>query len=283
MNNKKRYTEEEIDFIKKNYPLYGPKYCGKILNKSEGALYAQANRMKLKKIGVNKHPSMQKINPEQFWNINKTEVAYILGYLWADGSIIYRKNKTCNYYGIRLEINSEDANDIEQYMNSLGSWAKVVRKRNENWKETTTFSTNSRDIYEFLRENDYLTKSLSEPTKILARLPDKLKPYFWRGFFDGDGSLGFAPDKNKHWKSLQFSSSYEYKWLEIINLFSELKIESFNLSKYIHPKTEHKASKITVSSKDGISKMIKYLNKSVIGLSRKTNKMKEFYIRFGEN
>jgi len=275
------YTENELNYIQKNYPKYGAKYCSLYLNRNEDAVQAQAARMGIKKIGYEKHYSMQKINPEQFLDIKKPEVAYFLGYFWADGYINYRKNKTSNCYTVAIEIISEDASDILTYINKLGKWNLQKRKRNETWKETTTINVNSKDLYNFLYENDYNSKSISEPSKILSKIPENLKPYWWRGYFDGDGSLcvGINKNSNKKFRSLQFSSTYKFEWRELVNLFSLLSINNFTI---FNQKTKlgHKSSKINIFQKKLIETFINYLFQSKIGLKRKTNKMHEFLKNF---
>lgn len=44
----KKYTENDIEFIKNNYPKYGSKYCAKVLNRSESAI-----NKKIKKLNLN--------------------------------------------------------------------------------------------------------------------------------------------------------------------------------------------------------------------------------------
>ncbi len=39
------------------------------------------------------YPSKYYINSEQFINVTKAETAYILGLIWADGHLIYKKIK----------------------------------------------------------------------------------------------------------------------------------------------------------------------------------------------
>ena len=271
------YTLQQEQIIRDNYSDFGPKYCGKLIGKHPEAVGAKARRMGIQKVGHRKHPTMQKINPEQFWSITKPEIAYFLGYFWADGNIIYQKIRTSNSYAICMEIASEDANDIMPIMNNIGQWAINSRKRQKNWKETTTFSTNSKDIFEFMFAHDYKTKSFSEPTKILEKIPESLKPYWWRGYFDGDGSL-YISEKGRS-KCLQFSSTFNYKWIETIKLFKELLIDNQSIFE-AESKLGHKSSKISLFSKDSIHKLISYLRKSNLGLKRKTLKMEEFYKRF---
>lgn len=276
------YTEKEKEILNLNYPLYGPLYCSKLLNRDQNAIYAQAKRMGLKKIGHDKHPSMQKINPEQFWNISSPEVAYFLGYFWADGNIIYKKNKTCNMYKIAFEITSQDASDIMPVMKSLGNWSILTRKRKSNWKETTIFSTNSKDLYNFLFKHDYKTKSFSEPTKILSKIPENLKPYWWRGFFDGDGSLSFS--KTEKNKILGFYGTHQYKWLELKKFTKELKISNICIYDGVS-KLGHKKSVVHIYRSFDIKILCDYFLalKPELALKRKTIKMKEFLKRFHFN
>jgi len=274
-----KYTDKDLEFLRLNYPDYGPKYCGTVLGRDENNIQTKAKRMGLKKIGVKKHPSMQKVNPLQFLDIKTKEVAYFLGYFWADGTISYRKNKTCNNYTIAMEICAEDATDISDVVNVLGSWSKVNRKRCESWKETTNINTNSKDIYEFLKEHDYGDKSFCEPTKILNAIPEQLRHYWWRGYFDGDGSLAYADFDEGRWKALQFSSTYNYAWTELVKLCKDLEIKGFFIQNTISKKG-HKSGKLTIGQIEEIKKFINFLLKSDIGLRRKTQKLNGFFARF---
>lgn len=42
-----KYTDEEIEFIINNYPIYGSKYCAKVLNRSENAINKKIKKMNL--------------------------------------------------------------------------------------------------------------------------------------------------------------------------------------------------------------------------------------------
>lgn len=281
MSNK--YTELEEEIIKNNYEKYGPKYCAVLLNRDEDAIYAKAKRMNIKKNGRRKHPSMQKINPEQFWNIKSKEICYLLGFLWADGYIDYRKNKTSNCYKISLEIKSQDMSDVKHIFDSLGEWAFSQRKRKE-WQETTTMSTNSQDIYTFLKSVGYDSKSDIEPTFILEKIPENLKVYWWRGYFDGDGSISFGEYPAK-WKSLQFCASFNYEWKELKKLLEQLDIKKYNIVNCMSKELPvmHRSSKFIIQNKKEIIKFINFLSKSEISLKRKTERMNAFLTRYNKN
>ncbi len=272
------YSVKDEEFLIKHYPIYGPKYCASVLGRDPEAIGTKARRMNLKKQGRAKHPSMQKINPEQFTNIRSPEIAYLLGYLWADGYIHYSVNKTSHRYAIVLEIVSEDAKDLSPILTKTGQWGQTARKRKDNWRETTSFTTNSKDIYEFLFINDYKSKPTAEPTKILSQIPNHLKHYWWRGYFDGDGYISFAEPGKGRWKGLGFSSTYGFEWKELINLFQSLDINNYSLTNSEHKTKKHRSSKISLQNNNNIILFSRFLLQSEIGLSRKTNKLKEFIL-----
>lgn len=76
-----KYTQEEIDFLKENYPKYGARYCQKFLkNRNLDAIQATALRYGLNTEFKVIHPNLQNISTSQFLNIVDKEVAYFLGY-----------------------------------------------------------------------------------------------------------------------------------------------------------------------------------------------------------
>ncbi len=272
------YSNEEISFIKENYPKYGPKYCAIQLNRDADAVCIFAKRLGIKKNGFNKHPSLQKVNPEQFWNITTPEVAYFLGYFWADGYINYKMNKTSNCYIVAMEIITEDMQDIWPHLHKIGKWHTSKRQR-KDWKPISMMGTNSKDLYEFLEQNGYKSKSNEGPDKILAKIPENLKACWWRGYFDGDGSLSFGDRLGDKWKSLQFSSTYNYDWTYILTYLKNLGISNPRVRQEISKKG-HKCSKLSLYRTKDIKIFTEYLLRSHIGLSRKTNKIKDFLNRF---
>lgn len=223
----KKYTVKEIDFLKKNYPLYGSKYCANILKRKESAIYAKANKIGLKRTNRPKHDMFKSVSVKQFQNITNFEVAYFLGFFWADGYIKHYISNNINNWKIVLEINKEDAENIEKLMTNIGKWAIFKRKRKRSWKETWSYSTNNEILYKFLENNDFNKKSNCEPTKILNQIPCNLHCYFWRGFFDGDGSCC----KNGKRFNLKFSRTYNSNFLELQKKLLELNIKKFYLYK----------------------------------------------------
>ena len=241
-----KYTEDEIEFLKENYPKYGSSYCKNFLRgRSTSAITATANRIGLRIQNKSTHPSMEKVDMSKFYNIVDEHVAYFLGYMWSDGYIRqYTSNSTLNSK-VSLEICADDAEKILPIMNSITDWSIHKRKRKDSWKETWTFSKNNLKLYSFLEENDFRYKSNEEPSKILFRIPNNLNNYFWKGVIDGDGSIGFC-GKNCYF---EIAGTYDYKYSEVIKKFTELGITKYSIYKSIS-KRGHKSSVIKIYGKE---------------------------------
>jgi len=169
-----------------------------------------------------------RINFDDFKNINKKEIAYILGLLWADGHVSFANNKAKTpivKHSSKTDDNqtfktilqfSGDWNTFE--CNNIGSYAKTPRKISINW-------VSSRVLGEFLIENDYRNKTNS-PELILNKIPEQLKVYWFRGFFDGDGSVTI---KNKGHHSIAFTGNKNQDWYFITELFNNIGIKNFKI------------------------------------------------------
>ena len=70
----------------------------------------------------------EKINCEDFVELNDKYIIYILGFLWGDGYISNLKNKHKNY-NVGLEISSKDFKDISNIFLKIGNWNIYHRKR----------------------------------------------------------------------------------------------------------------------------------------------------------
>lgn len=145
----------------------------------------------------------------------------------------------------------------------LGKWSKQIRKRG-NWKETTSYVTNNKELYMFLEDNGYKDKSKLDSDKIINLIPKSLVNYFWKGYIDGDGSIG----KCGRGSFFEISSSYDYSYESIKKLFKELNINKFNVYKSIN-KENHKHSAIKVYGKEILKLKSIFID---YGLLRKTNK-----------
>lgn len=282
----KRYTEEEIIFLKTNYPKFGGSYCSLHLNKSKNSILSKVKRLNLYldddiKSKIKSNNSLEWYNKidnnsynvgyEQFKDIKIPEIAYILGFIWSDGS--FNKNKYHN--DIRIENVRVDLDQIKYIFDKVGKWGYYSRKR-KNRQETAIIKTSNRPLLEYLYSLDYNKKSFASPDKILKKIPDELKIYFFRGIIDGDGCFY----NGKKLKLFSVTSTIEQDWKYFEDLFNILNVE------YKIRRKEHKnkngiishSSLIEVSGINRIAKIGNYIYQNFendnIGLKRKYDKYK---------
>lgn len=151
-------------------------------------------------------------------NVNEKS-AYLLGFLWADGCI-YTKRKYS--YLIQISIITEDMKYLIPILKSLGEWNyNSYKPKNPKWKEKTTASIYSKTLTSYLLNNGFDNKE--NPHSILSTLPENLHKYFWRGLFDGDGTVGLTLKSY----SCSINSSYNQNWELLENLCKRLDIKYF--------------------------------------------------------
>jgi hypothetical protein len=275
----KRWTEEEIIFLKENYPIKGSGYCANMLNRDNQSVMKKAHYFG---ISVNKdvrfinNSTAQlkyqsersndsfKVNIEHFLNIDKPEVAYLLGFLWADGYVVRNE--------VRLEIVKTDMDNIKHILDSIGTWIYSDRQR-KNWKMVSRAITSNKRLVEFLKDHDYGAKSKVSADKILTKIPNELKHYFFRGLVDGDGCI----ETNRIRSSI--SGTFEQDWTYIYQLCHELDIIPKN---YRYKNKElHSHSVIDFNGVNAIKFCDYIYSDKLFGLTRKYNsylKMKEYYM-----
>jgi len=151
-------------------------------------------------------------------------------------------------------------------LNSFGNWRCSTRSRKLGVKqfELTTIRVNDKNIKNFLIDNDYDKKSLVSPTKIINKIPNSLRNYFFRGLIDGDGCFC---SKNRNYFSL--TGNINQDWCEVERLLNEININHYKLSKKIRKTGD--SSFIVISNRNDIIKVGDYIYGAYdnIGLYRK--------------
>jgi hypothetical protein len=213
---KYNWSEKEIAFLKENYPKMGRYYCSNELNiPLEKIVY------KIRKLGLKKDSSL---NVESFFNIRDAEMAYILGFMWSDG-YVSNDGRHFSVGGVENDISK-----IEWLFDKYGNWCKHYDDRSKyGWQNTLTIIGSNVNIHSFLIDNDYQNKSYMSADKILNKIPDNLKNYWFRGLIDGDGCFYI----NKTGKVGQFTitSTYEQNWFYFEKLCEDLEIK-YKISKF---------------------------------------------------
>lgn len=148
-------------------------------------------------------------------NFNKVsipEAAYALGLIWADGTI--------TKYKVSINLVQGDMEEIKPIFYKIGNWKNrlFISKTYAEWKPQIFLEAYSKKLSEFFIENDFLIKTYVAPSKILSKIPENLKHYFWLGFFDGDGCLCISKRSHK----LTLAASVNYDWGESVKLFNKI-------------------------------------------------------------
>lgn len=275
---KTKWTEKEIKLLTNNYSEKGLQYCLTIINRPKssisdkaGQLGLKVNKESLRQIkklalkGINKKTtdSIFNVDHKQFEYVDKKELAYLIGFLWADGYI--GANKEGKDRSLWMYLIEEDMKTLKQTFDKIGKWNYYQRLQKHGKPQIGMFVSNS-----FLCDilNKYNFSKKLEGTNILETIKEELHSYFLLGLIDGDGN--FFSIKNKIY-TFNIVSGYEQNWEFIENLFNKLNIK-YCIQRLIQ-KNGHKFSRIIISNKEGIIKLGEYIyknyNQDKIGLNRK--------------
>lgn len=252
------FSSFEEKFITENYPLYGSKYVLKNLNISELKLesFVQFNELKIRR---------EKIDI----NLNNKYLCYILGLIWADGSVAGDGNR------ISIKMAENDLLNIKWIFDKICNWKmSIFKKRKKNWKNTIRLSLNNRTFKEFLIENDYDKKSYVSPNKIMSLIPPKKIKYFIRGIFDGDGCFFLKKYKDGTQRLATITSTYEQDWRYMKKIAKIIGCKYYIVKVINNKKKNHKSSYFKVSS-GHIIRFGNYIYADFFGLERKYKKFIE--------
>ena len=275
------WTEDELKFLEENYPKYGTKYCMEELGYTKSKIQNTTHKLGIKLLPnvksklLSKLPSKCNINPELFHKLKDKEVVYLLGLMWADGFMYQSPSKHVSNLGFTMV--KEDLEIIKTSIDTIGKWNYHERKQtNPKWKPSMNVITNNKRIFDFLVEHDYDKKSHVSADKILSKIPNNLKHYFFLGLIDGDGCFyHYVPENGSTLRQFALASTYEQDWSYFETLCSELDIK-YKVKRNKGEKSS--SSYIRITNKGGIKKLGDYLYQNIkednIGLIRKYEKLK---------
>lgn len=231
MSNKiKIFQDDEKSLIHEFAPIFGVAWCAKKLNREPKEIRSYIRKNKhLRPISISDLNMTNLIT--RYADIWNPHVCYILGLIWADGTLFPACKGSPNY-NIKFSIKIEDAREIFHCLDHF-DWMvwKILetpaRKYVKNGKTTISTKMGLCCLYDryfgkFLLENDYKIKSGASADKILKLIPENLKKYWWRGFLDGDGCVYTSSRKI----IVSFTSSIDQNWEFAENLCKIMKIRS---------------------------------------------------------
>lgn len=118
------------------------------------------------------------LNHEYFEDLATPEQAYWLGFLAADGGII----KNAKTYALRLELAEDDREQVQAFTHAMGSNKPL-------WNRRGCVGV-SLDSWRLVASLERL--GISQRKSAIVQPwdgPSELMPHYWRGLFDGDGSI----------------------------------------------------------------------------------------------
>lgn len=258
---KHKWSEDEIKFLINEYPKNDRYHCSDVLGIPVEQIVYKIRVLKLKK--------EKSLNYSEFEKITNSYTAYVLGFIWADGHIS-NDGRHFNVGGVK-----EDIDEIENLFFKLGNWGKSIQDRSKyGWKTAVYLKGSNKEIYDFLIEYDFNKKSYISADKIISKIPDNLKHYFFRGLIDGDGSFYYKDNG----RQFALTSSYEQDWAYFENLCGKLDIKfKIKRVKTLNKKTckENKSSVFRILGKE-IIKLGEFIYQGEnFGLTRKLEKYKQ--------
>ena len=179
------WKKEELNFLRNNFYKLQYKEIGRRLNKSYASVQSKVRDSKLNK-RISKHPINSK-----FFKVWSSEMAYILGFITADGNLQQTKR------GYHLHIACDDHDVIEKIRKSLQSNTPIRQKWRINGKISYSLRFSDKTIFK-----DLLKLGITPRKSLVIKPPLIPKKYVWdyiRGFFDGDGCvyIGKTPYPSK--------------------------------------------------------------------------------------
>lgn len=203
-----------------------------------------------------------------FENIDSEAKAYFLGFLYADGCI----HSSLPRFSISLQ--EEDKYILEKFTKEIKYTGELYKRsyEKENVKDQFCLEITSDKI-----KSDLIKLGCVSKKSLILDFPkifsDKYINHFIRGYFDGDGSVGYT-------ERLISGNNYKEQFIQIVGscnfidgLISEL---NFINKMTISTVNSGKNKNIQIKNKEDFIKMYEYLYKDAnIFLHRKINKFKE--------
>jgi hypothetical protein len=269
-----RFSQEELSFLKENYPVLGRRECAKRLGRSLSSV-----KTKVLNMGYQCSPTQSlarqrcpkklageyNINEDLFINSINPTTAYLLGLLWADGNLGGDR-----HLRLRLQLIEEDALIVEKQIDKTGKWSKSPITDKRNGHRHLGFVCSNPILCNFLKNYNYLNKSYASPDAMLERIPESLRRYFYLGYLDGDGCIHVGVKNNF---CIVFTSTIQQDWTFLEKLATTLEIP-YHIERRIRKNRNSKFSSFRIGGYRACYKFGDYLyaNSQRVFLPRKYKK-----------
>lgn len=134
---------------------------------------------------------------ENFFKIWSAPMAYVLGFIAADGAVI-KNNRGAHF----LEIQSIDKEIVEKIKTAFKSNLSIgeYQPKNKNYNKRYRLQIGSKEIYSDLIKLGITPRK--SKTITLPNIPSVYFSHFLRGYFDGDGCVNICTYQKRDRKKL---------------------------------------------------------------------------------
>jgi hypothetical protein len=168
-------------------------------------------------INITRGKIQRNMNENYFESIDTEKKAYLLGFLFADGSVYYRKRNNTDEGVLSLEVKESDLSIITLLKEELDSEHKICFSTRGN-SNTVSVKISSTKIVKDLESFGLMPNKTYLLEKVVPdKLNDNFKISFLRGLFDGDGSIYPIEDNRFGINFTGYSLSYVQDFQNEIN------------------------------------------------------------------
>ena len=178
----------------------------------------------IKKLNIPTRIRKYDIDSDYFDVINSDIKAYLLGYLFADGTTIFSNSR--RIYGFKLKLHKKDEHILRLFKSELRSDCPIVDDSGTN---CSYIQISSKKIATDLIKHGCVTgKSL------ILKYPNIEKKYynpFIHGYFDGDGNIYYGESNNRKQRHFKLLGTYDFL-NSVKDYFESKSIDCYEVSKY---------------------------------------------------
>lgn len=198
----------------------------------------------------------QTLKENYFHKINTQKKGYYLGWMFSDGYV------SSNGFSFGFCLNSKDKEHIINFIKDLHIDQEPYFYKN---RDAVAINVANQKMHEDLIKLGCVPKK-SLVIKAPRKVPKRLAQHFIRGYFDGDGSIGFQTNQQPQ---LSFVGTKELmEWIQ-----KQIPVKS-GLYGFKH--TQNNTYRIVITKQADVIKMYSYLYKdATCALSRKKEKFQE--------
>ena len=257
------FNDYQKEYMINNYLLLSYKEIGEAIGFTDKQVKGWLNH--------HGYTKLRKINNDYFSSIDTPIKAYFLGFIYADGWVVY--NESSRNYELGVELQSEDRYVLEKLNDELGGLNKIchydpkiryIKGVKANCGHSDVLRVYSKQLVSDLIKNG--VESNKTQKDIYPVVPDNLFFDWLRGYIDGDGCFY----NNQKITSMHITCSTQ----------SPLKYIQFKLNEYgivtsIHEENPKK-HRLTCTNKNSLYILINHLyyKDGLFYLKRKYEKIK---------